>query len=393
MGCQNTPSATPLSTTNPDQQQPASVTSQSDAAKQTDIQTYEGLRTDLQRLQAQVTTLGTDLSRSQADQVGLRSEVGGLQGQVNAKNAEISKLQAWAQQLEAESKKKDAAVQQLQGELQKANAALAAYRAREAAKKKVIFINGLDSTSATANFGELQVMLGARGYGFQDFLQYSYAGGELNGLGDYSPAPYGCEATRSAAMVSAQPLDNLLRAYREVRPDVQITLVGYSMGGLVALRAGWNDPVSVVTIGAPLQGINSSVKLLVAALSGCPKGSDAALIDLRNQSWAPVNGQRILNVANRNDCVYNPKACPVVLTGLLASGLGCVVLLSPESCVAAATGLWQARNESESQVIPGAEHYWPQVPALDNIEASHHAVLSYRPALDRIAAFIGPQIR
>ena len=45
---------------------------------------------------------------------------------------------------------------------------------------------------------------------------------------------------------------------------------------------------------------------------------------------------------------------------------------------------------SDTQMVPGAQHYWPEIPRFDDFEASHGAALTHAPAIERIRRFIGP---
>jgi hypothetical protein len=323
--------------------------------------------------------------------------------------ADYAKIQEWAQGLEAESKRKDGViadlnrqVQELNGQVQQQQQQLrgqadtiAQYRAREGGRRKVVFVRGIDSDSTPAKdpFYNLKGSLVQLGYEQRDLLDFSYAGGELNGLGEYFPLPYHCSMTRQSVETNMGRLQALLHTYQSERPDVEIAVVGHSLGGFLAMHSNWQQSGKVVTVDSPLTG-GLGRKLWLFNFFGC-SGTDV-LSDLSDtRIWKPFPADNVLNVANQHDCVYHPTECGSVVVLTAGLGIGCI-----------GTGGWWCagflvpallgKNDSEAQVVSGAQHFWSQRRERSGrfgIDGSHTASLNDPAVIARIVQFIGPPLR
>lgn len=314
------------------------------------------LRTQLQEMRRQVEELRDQLNESQSKLAQTQTRLTELTGQVQERDRQIAELQ---RQLEE-------------------------YRRREGSRTKVLFIGGLDShfqRVSTQSFAPLKSLLLTQGYSANDLLTFSYAGGELNGLGEYAPAYYDCSWTRLGIERTYAQLRSFLQAYARMRPDVSFVLVGHSFGGLLAFRALEDSdlPVSkVITIEAPLNGISWPKEQWAQVLTGCETAwSNGSIADVAKMAGparaqnretvarATERGVTVVTVGNADDCYYRPLAC----RGALLAALGVALLqplstylcpVSPVFCdlkaAAPVLGFWALADESSTQIVEGATY-------------------------------------
>lgn len=171
---------------------------------------------------------------------------------------------------------------------------------------KLVALGGAGSQSGTIRqqLSGLMAFL-ARDGGYDpvgDLLEASYAG-RPGPDGGWLPQPYRAADTRQALSASADAVAGALDWYRDALPsETQLVVLGYSLGGVVALdgatlavardRAGWAKRLrAVITLASPLRG--SSAGLLVSwawVATSDPEGLGQAGEDLR-QRWDDAEEQ------------------------------------------------------------------------------------------------------
>ena len=266
-------------------------------------------------------------------------------------------------------------------------------------RKVIVFLQGIcssldaQSDPMETRFSALKERLRAKGYTAEDFLEYSYLGGEVS-EGKWAPKSYSKEVPGQQDIygASAENLHNLILRYRTAHPEVSFVLVGHSMGGLIGFQevgklVGGKIPpgplASLVTLDSPLNGVSHDLLLAAADnyLQPCqlvPSGVAASAIsalggspntvDL-NQKYAlaaEARGMTIVTLGSEDDCLYNPQACHVPSS----NSSGSQVILS-----ASAAKLFKAGHAGRQ----------------DRIGESHTAVLESRSILAAVACVIGPQ--
>lgn len=293
----------------------------------------------------------------------------------------------------------------------------------------VILIGGLCSSlepgSLPAAFegpGGLAARLRTEGWTADEILAFSYRGGAADAAGRWTPEPYDCEDTRQRTIAEdAATLDAQLRGILERRPGTDVHVVGYSLGGVVAMaylallenRDTWSLPgggrlASVVSLGSPLGGlpfVEAACGIagdVCAAASpgppppslidlgtvwgtgtGRPSGSDRSIASLfgrslANQSLvrvaAETRGVAVLTIGNVRDWVYAP-------IGLLRPVVNFVDTQWVRSG-AAGSGLYARVIDSGPTTCPGSEP--------DDAACNHERVLTDPAVMDGIvAAFSG----
>jgi hypothetical protein len=215
---------------------------------------------------------------------------------------------------------------------------------------KLVLLAGLGSRSGDAEtcFSGLLRYLAERG-GYdrrRDVLEGTFAGREEDGA--WKPTVYTPADTRRPLIDMAEALASCLDFYRLRLPkDTRLCVVGYSMGGVVALdgatlaiardRQAWHDRLgAVVTLAAPLHG--SSVGALVRwawLMTGEPEGLGSAGDDLdarwkdadeqarlaRRAAFLRSRGVRVLTLADPDDSVVRPEESLLPAPGESASDL------------------------------------------------------------------------
>ena len=140
----------------------------------------------------------------------------------------------------------------------------------------VILVAGLCSSLAADALpspfigpGRLAERLRSAGWTDDEIVAFSYRGGVVDGSARWHANPYGCEDTRDNALTrDVEILDAQVRSLVAARRDIDVHIVGFSLGGLVAFSYlaqlwatnGWALPNggrlgSVVALGAPLGGL------------------------------------------------------------------------------------------------------------------------------------------
>jgi pimeloyl-ACP methyl ester carboxylesterase len=213
-------------------------------------------------------------------------------------------------------------------------------------RTKLVLLAGLNSRT-----GDGDIAFGA-------MLRYLSEHGGFDPRRDALEGTYACTESRPQAYVPAdtkRPLIDMAEAfaacldfYRRALPsDARLSVVGYSMGGVVGLdgatlalardRNGWKGRLqAVVTLAAPLHG--SSVGALVNwawLVTGEPTGLGAAGDDLqarwkdaeeqtrlaRRANFLRAEGVRVLTLADPDDSVVRPEEALLPAPGESVSAL------------------------------------------------------------------------
>jgi hypothetical protein len=214
-------------------------------------------------------------------------------------------------------------------------------------RKIVVFLEGVCSSIPAPPgrnvFDDLRDILEEPryGYGEADFIQYSYAGGKVEG-GNWYPNSYSemVPITQDFQTTSWSRLHNdLLVPYRKAHPEATFTLVGHSLGGVVAFeevvkyvdspdyQPGFLS--TVITIDSPLHGATPTM-LTAGGIFGdffdvppCTfQGpSTATLVGIHNDEpqttktlqekvkRAHEKGVVVANVGNTFDCLWEFARC------------------------------------------------------------------------------------
>ena len=181
-------------------------------------------------------------------------------------------------------------------------------------------------------FDTLKQAFVAKGYDPAKLLDFSYAGGTVSADGVWHPAPYDCEITDRTSDDNLKPLEQMLRDYRTKHPKVHFTLVGHSFGGYLAFLEGVRESQRsdadkldidvVVTLDAPLGGVNVDKKTVIDISSPCPKTylAGGELVAVNEDPTTPATratqatnmvheGIRLATLGNHNDCLYALPRC------------------------------------------------------------------------------------
>src|SRR3984893_1741229 len=175
-------------------------------------------------------------------------------------------------------------------------------------RTKLVLIGGLGTRTGDPEraFSCLVRFLAERG-GYdprRDVLEGTYAGVEVHGV--WRPSPYGPADTRRPLIDAAEALASCLDWYRQVLPaDTRLCVLGYSLGGVVALdgatlavardRQAWHDRLgAVVTLASPLRGCSVGALVNWAWLvTGDTEGLGAAGRDLDARWTDPEEQTRL----------------------------------------------------------------------------------------------------
>ena len=203
-------------------------------------------------------------------------------------------------------------------------------------RTKLVLLAGLSTRTGDAerSFGGLVRFLAERG-GYdprRDVLEGTYAGAEVHGV--WRPSPYSPADTRRPLIDAAEALASCLDWYRQVLPaDARLCVIGYSLGGVVALdgatlavardRQAWNDRLgAVVTLASPLRGCSVGALMNWAwVVTGDTDGLGAAGRDLdarwtdpeeqtrleRRAAFLRAHGARVLTLVDPDDSVVRPE--------------------------------------------------------------------------------------
>lgn len=291
-----------------------------------------------------------------------------------------------------------------------------------------IFVSGIGSGQSDASaWAALQGRLGLEGYETDDFEYFSYAGPPASTTKPRSmrtPQAYDCLHVGQPLDVSSTLLIDLLatrlRDFRDaerasvgVRRD--LTVVGHSLGGLVAIRAMemlgerarmplvqrsgdkafpagdallefmWRhreDPrnpsvTRIVTFDSPIWGSGQFRNLTGAMLAAAgdnpckavvsgfwPLGADLAERrenrDAYRQAWDERNGRpsvsselgvQVITIGNTKDFLYNPKAWGRTALGAAIAAVACANFPDAALCSLAATGLGAVSEDNSSTQV------------------------------------------
>lgn len=291
-----------------------------------------------------------------------------------------------------------------------------------------IFVSGIGAMqSYTSAWAALQARLGLAGYGTDDFEYFSYAGlsgSSTNPRSLRKPQAYDCRQVGQPLDLSSALLTDLLATrlqnFRDdesagvgVRRD--LTVVGHSLGGLVAIRAmemlgerAWmplmqrsgdqafpagdallnfmwrhrenprNPSVTrIVTFDSPIWGSgqfrNLTGALFAAAkddycktvvLGSWPLGAD--LMERREnrdayrQAWDERNGRpsvsrelgvQVITIGNTKDFLYNPIAWGRTALLAVTGAVTCAQTLDPALCLLASTGFGAVSEDNSSTQV------------------------------------------
>ena len=95
-------------------------------------------------------------------------------------------------------------------------------------------------------------------------IYFSYQGGSMDSHGVWIPKPYGpCDANNHSITDDVNNFSTMLTTYQKVFPKATFTIIGHSLGGLVALQGAYNYAIvqhhtsinKVITVDSPLEGI------------------------------------------------------------------------------------------------------------------------------------------
>jgi pimeloyl-ACP methyl ester carboxylesterase len=256
----------------------------------------------------------------------------------------------------------------------------------------VVFVQGVytyldaDGTQGTLEedhrFDAMKAVFRANGYSDHRLLDFSYNGGTTSDEGIWEPALYPCTATDRPTAQSVAVLESMLRDYRRAHPKSHFIVVGHSLGGYIGFLAGARDATrppgerleisAVVTLDAPLNGVNADKKLVIDLIP-CEKtflagadlvadGANPRIGDIRRHQAAAMaqDGVRLATIGNVQDCLYNTVAC---------------------------TGIALA-DDSETQFIDNAALV-QRYDVTTDVLASHDFIVSYAPAIQDVVAFAG----
>lgn len=250
-----------------------------------------------------------------------------------------------------------------------------------AGRKTVVVLGGAGSRTGDSRraFTPLLRALAQHGYSPDDVVEASYAAVGHDGV----PRAYGPADTRKSLLDSAEVVAACLNWYRGMLPpDQRLFLVGYSLGGVVALdgatlalardQVGWQGRLSaVVTVASPVRGSNLGTLLNLAwLLTNDPEGLGEAGDDLRRRWDDPQEQERVERRA----------------AFLRGQGVTVVTLADPDDAV--------VRPDEALIPAPGESREALLVPTTRVRSGSHgHGVLLDEPrAWERITAVLGPQI-
>ena len=159
------------------------------------------------------------------------------------------------------------------------------------------------------------------GFVANDFLLFSYAGGNANSsTGNWTPASYACNTTGQNLVTSIRRLAAMLRAHSNANPNTDYALAGQGLGGLIGLQElgfrsqlkGGAAITSIATLSAPLGGSPSwSTAGLLG--SGCAAGkANAQLAALYATNADPAHANQGDNATMLCTTI---AACPDVAGG------------------------------------------------------------------------------
>ncbi len=215
--------------------------------------------------------------------------------------------------------------------------------AQSASRNVVVFLQGVCSSMnpGYATDDKLFALLRSTlmhpyGYNSSQFLEYSYAGGYMekekgvwvwqhNGYKTTTPISQDYQTT------SWSTLDSMLTDYNEKYPGTKFTLVGHSLGGVVAFeelikqKGMYNSLAGVVTVDSPLHGITLAVETDSTLLAGW--GIRACAIDGPASSELAGEHQSNPAILRRVVATAHAHHIQVVTTGNLHDGL-----LQPTEC-------------------------------------------------------------
>lgn len=202
------------------------------------------------------------------------------------------------------------------------------------ASTTVLFVGGYGSNLATVGiaFAPLRATLLAADPSTR-FAQYSYSGWNAQAC---APNNYFGEDTGQDFEKSKRLLLETIYLLRTHCGATRIVVIGHSLGGLVALHALSDNPMSevtnIVTIDSPLGGAPAAEVDLCVQAGLCADGPVSAVLADLYANWdatALANAQRVRTLAaagirttawgNESDCLYAPARCVPAVSYLLGT--------------------------------------------------------------------------
>jgi hypothetical protein len=208
----------------------------------------------------------------------------------------------------------------------------------------LVILSGISSSTGDAErqmAGLLDYLARHGGYDpRRDVLEATYAGGEVGGY--WEPRPYTPLDTRRPLIDAAEAVAGCLDWYLQaLPPDARLSVIGYSLGGVVALdgatlavardRAAWQGRLgAVVTLASPLRGCSVGALvnwawLITADLEGlgdAGRDLDARWRDPAEQTrlerraaFLRAAGARVLTLVDPDDSVVRPEEGLVAAPG------------------------------------------------------------------------------
>ncbi len=171
---------------------------------------------------------------------------------------------------------------------------------------------------------------------------FSYLGGKLNpNTGIWKPIPYKqCVPDITTLVNDDNTFIETLSAYRAHYPHAHFTIIGHSLGGLVALTGaanfvnhfGPNIIDKVITIDSPLHGVPTSGQLpnsrdeckfftgpILLSLNALYRSPNVTQLDVAHLE---AKGTAVYTLGNNADCLYQNALCaPGLVKGFGGTGM------------------------------------------------------------------------
>jgi len=204
--------------------------------------------------------------------------------------------------------------------------------------KTLVLIGGFGRNIGETHWGALKEQLALRDFPDSNVLEFQYAGGTFSPDGSWNPYPGGaCESYSKASFLM---LRQMMLDLTQVRPDNEVFLVGYDVGGFVATMSLWaaafqqDDPAiwqnlsGIASISGAMSGLTDrrvGIEGTVAARQGCADQSmllwmkevgdnpERYVVSQQRAALAMQEGYKIGSFGNTVDCFYryvSPDICP-----------------------------------------------------------------------------------
>lgn len=196
--------------------------------------------------------------------------------------------------------------------------------------KTVVLLGGSGASLGETPWMLLRQQFALRQFPESNVIEFQYAGGGFAPDGSWVPAPGGaCESFSKASFLK---LRQLMVDLKQARPDHEVFLVGYGVGGFVATQAlllaasGTDDPAvwenlgGIASISGPMAGLSRQravVQYAVAGKLGCFDNSMVTWMEQVGSEPSPYAaleakaeqimqlGYKIGSFGNTVDCAYH----------------------------------------------------------------------------------------